>query len=67
MGTELNGIDWSCFSKEVESKIENLPKEPNLSLRSTRFNNILTTITSFEELLGKDKTFTIPHQILNHW
>ena len=24
MGTDLNGIDWSCFSKEVESKIENL-------------------------------------------
>ena len=66
MDTELNGIDWSCFSKEVESKIENLPKEPNLSLRSTRFNNILTTISSFEELLYKDKTLTIPHQVFNH-
>ena len=36
-----NGVDWSCFTKEVESKMTNLPHEPNLSLRVSRFNEIL--------------------------
>ena len=36
-----NGLDWSCFTNEVESKMANLPHKPNLSLRVTRFNEIL--------------------------
>ena len=36
-----NGVDWSSFTNEVESKMSNLPNEPNLSLRVSRFNDIL--------------------------
>ena len=33
-----NSVDWSCFTNEVESKMRNLPHEPNLSLRVSHFN-----------------------------
>ena len=34
-------MDWSCFANDVESKMTNLPHEPNLSLRVFRFNEFL--------------------------
>ena len=37
-----NGIDWSCFTNKVESKMHNLPREYNLSLRVSCFNDILS-------------------------
>ena len=37
---QRNGINWSCFTNEVESKMNNLPNEPNLSLCISRFNDI---------------------------
>ena len=36
-----NGVDWSFFTNEVESKMDNLPDESNLSLHVSRFNDIL--------------------------
>ena len=37
---QRNGINWSCFTNEVESKMNNLHNEPNLSLCISRFNDI---------------------------
>ena len=37
-----NGIDWSCFTNKVESKMHNLPREYNLSLRVSCFSDILS-------------------------
>ena len=48
-----NTVDWSCFTKEVESKMENLCKESNLSLCIAHFNNILTSTTTTD--VGKLK------------
>ena len=48
-----NGIDWSSFSNEVESKMSNLPNEPNLSLSVSRFNDIL--ISAATTHIGKSK------------
>ena len=48
-----NIVGWSCFPKEVESKINNLPDEPNLSLRTSRFNDIL--ISAAATHVGKSK------------
>ena len=36
-----NGVDWSCLTNEVESKMSNLLHEPNLSRRFFRLNKIL--------------------------
>ena len=36
-----NCVDWSFFTNEVESKMNNLPDESNLSLHVSRFNDIL--------------------------
>ena len=36
-----NGVDWSCFTNDVESKLTNRPHKPNLSLRVSYFNEIL--------------------------
>ena len=36
-----NGIEWSCFMNEFESRMNNLPDEPNASLPISRFNDIL--------------------------
>ena len=45
-----NGVDWSCFTNEVESKMRSLPHEPNLSLQVSRFNEILiSTVTTHVE------------------
>ena len=48
-----NGVDWSCITKEVESKMGNLPHEPNLSLRVSCFNKIL--ISAATTHVGKSK------------
>ena len=48
-----NGVHWSCFSNEVESKMNNLPDERNFSLRISRFNNIL--ISAATTHVGKTK------------
>ena len=42
-----NVVDWSCFTNEVESKMSNLPDEPNLSLRVSPFNGILISAKQF--------------------
>ena len=46
-------VDWSSFTSEVESKMSNLPNEPNLSLRISRFNDIL--ISAATTHVGKSK------------
>ena len=46
-------MDWSCFANDVESKMTNLPHEPNLSLRVSRFNEIL--ISAATTHVGKSK------------
>ena len=48
-----NGVDWSSFTNEVESKMSNLPNEPNLSLRVSRFSDIL--IFAATTHVGKSK------------
>ena len=48
-----NGVDWSSFTNKVESKMSNLPNEPNLSLRVSRFNDIL--IFAATTHVGKSK------------
>ena len=48
-----NGVHWSSFTNEVESKMSNLPNEPNLSLRVSRFNDIL--ISAATTHVGKSK------------
>ena len=47
------GMDWSCFTNEIESKMTNLPHEPNLSVRVSCFNEIL--ISSATTHVGKSK------------
>ena len=49
-----NGVDWSSFTNEVESKMSNLPNEPNLSLRVSRFNDILIFVGNTTHV-GKSK------------
>ena len=48
-----NGVDWSSFTNDVETKMSNLPNEPNLSLRVSRFNDIL--ISAATTHIGKSK------------
>ena len=48
-----NGVDWSCFTNKVESKMTNVPHEPNLSFRVSHFNEIL--ISSATTQLRKSK------------
>ena len=48
-----NGVNWSSFTNEVESKMSNLPSEPNLSLRVSCFNDIL--ISTATANVGKSK------------
>ena len=60
-----NGVDWSGFTNEVESKMSNLPDEPNLSLRVSRFNGILisaaTTHVGRSKPSKKSKPWMTPH------
>ena len=48
-----NSIDWTSFTNEVESKMTNLPNEPILSLRVSRFNDI--QISAATTHVGKSK------------
>ena len=41
-----NGVDWFSFTNEVESRMQQLPEEPNISIRISRFNNILKSSAS---------------------
>ena len=60
-----NGVDWPCLTNEVESKMSNLPDEPNLSLCVSRFNGILisaaTTHVGKSKLSKKSKPWMTPH------
>ena len=60
-----NGVDWDCFTNEVESKTRILPHEPNLSLRVSRFNEILisaaTTHVGKSKPSKRSKTWMTPH------
>ena len=60
-----NGVDWSCFTNEVESKMSNLSYEPNLSLRVSRFNEILisdaTTHVGKSKPSKRSKLWMTPH------
>ena len=48
-----NCVDWSSFTNDVETKMSNLPNEPNLSLCISCFNDILiSTATTY---VGKSK------------
>ena len=51
---------WIFRGRQINDKINKLHERA----QRTVFND---TIMSFEELLVKDKTYTIDHQILNHW
>ena len=46
-------VDWSCFINEVESKMDNLPDEPNLSLHISCFHDLLISATTIH--VGKTK------------
>ena len=48
-----NSVDWSSFTKEVESKMSNLPNIPNLFIRVSHFNDIL--ISAATTHVGKSK------------
>ena len=48
-----NGVDWSSFTNNIETQMSNLPNEPNLSLRESRFNDIL--ISAATTHAGKSK------------
>ena len=48
-----NSVDWSSFTNKVKSKMSNLPNEPNLSLRVSRFYDIL--ISAVTTHVGKFK------------
>ena len=50
---QRNGVDLPCFTKEVDSKMENFPGKQNLSLHITCFNNILTSAAT--TYVGKSK------------
>lgn len=41
-----NGIDWPSFTNEVELEIQQLPKESNILIRISWFNNILISSAS---------------------
>ena len=60
-----NGVDWSSFTSEVESKMSNLPHDPNLSLRFSRFNDIListaTTHVEKSKPSKRSKPLMTPH------
>ena len=56
-----NGTDWSCFTNKVESKMDNLPNKPNLSLRIFCFNDIFTSAATIP--VGKSK----PSKKSNPW
>ena len=60
-----NGVDWSSFTNEVESKMSNLPHDPNLSLRFSRFNDIListaTTHVEKSKPSKRSKPLMTPH------
>ena len=48
-----NGVDWSNFTNKIESKMGNLPNNPDLSLRVSRFNEILISAATTD--VGKSK------------
>ena len=48
-----NGGDWSSFTNEVESRRQQLPEEPNISIHISLFNNILKSSASFH--VGRTK------------
>ena len=54
---QRNGVEWSCFTKEVDSKMENLPKKPNLSLRIAHFSDILTSAVTTYVGNGMDESW----------
>ena len=56
-----NSVDWSSFTNKVKSKMSNLPNEPNLSLRVSRFNEILMSAATTH--VGKSK----PSKISKPW
>ena len=60
-----NGVNWSCFTSEVKSKMSNLPHEPNLSLRVSRFNEMLisagTTHMGQSKPCSRSKLWMTPH------
>ena len=56
-----NGSDWSSFTNEVESRLQQILEEPNMSIRIACFNNILTSVASFH--IGKTK----PSKKLKLW
>ena len=60
-----NGINWSSFTNEVELKMRNLPNDPNLSLRVSRFNDIVisaaTTHVGKYKPSKKSKPWINPH------
>ena len=60
-----NGVDWSSFTNEVESKMSNLPHEPNSSLHVSRFNCILmsaaTTHVGKAKPSKRSKPWMTPH------
>ena len=60
-----NGIDCSSFTNEVESKMSNLPHEPNSSLRVSCFNCILmsaaTTHVGKAKSSKRSKPWMTPH------
>ena len=48
-----NGVDWKAFSNAVELAMSDLPHEPDLTKRITRFNTILTDAAT--KHVGKSK------------
>ena len=60
-----SGVDSSSFTNEVESKLSNLPHEPNLSLRVSRFNDILISTATTHVWKSKpskrSKPWMTPH------
>ena len=60
-----NGVDWCSFTNDIETKMSNLPNEPNLSLRVSRFNSILisaaTTHVGKSKPSRKSKPWMTPH------
>ena len=64
-GWRRNDVDWSCFTNEIESKMSSLPDEPNLSLRVSRFNDIIISAAKIHvgrsKPSKKSKPWMTPH------
>ena len=58
-----NGIDWSCLSNEIESRMQQLPEEPIISIHISRFNNILKSSVSLH--VGRTKRSKKPKPWIN--